>query len=129
MFLILGSPVNSVSIRLGYGLEDRGIGVLFPTVRFFFSSLNSHRLWDPFKLLFSGRQRQVPRGMVLIPQLPLIPTLSVRGAVNLCPIHLHCVMFKYARTQFYLRPVFITSNTAVYAWCPKWCIPLKYVYT
>jgi hypothetical protein len=46
---------SAVSIETGYGMDDRGVGVLVPVgLRSFFSARRPERLWDSLNLHFNG---------------------------------------------------------------------------
>jgi hypothetical protein len=55
IILLVRSRNSSVGIATGYGLVDRGVGVLVPVgSRIFSSSRRPDRLWGPPNLLSSG---------------------------------------------------------------------------
>jgi hypothetical protein len=53
---------SSVGIATGYGLDNRGVGVLGPVVSRMFTSYRPDRLWGPPNLLSNGYWGLFPRG-------------------------------------------------------------------
>jgi hypothetical protein len=60
--ILLGSWDKLADIKIGYLLDDRGVGVRFPVgSRIFFSSCGEDRFWGPYSLLAKGYQGLVPQ--------------------------------------------------------------------
>jgi hypothetical protein len=70
-----------VGIGVGYGLDDRGVGVRVPVGSRFFSSCRPDRLWGPPNLLSNGyrglfSRGQNGQGVKLTTHLQLVPRSS-----------------------------------------------------
>jgi hypothetical protein len=85
LFLKLNS---SVGIATGYGLDDRGVGVLVPIGSSVFSSpRRPDRHWGPRSLLCNEYRGLFPRGksgrgVKLTTHLQLLPRSGIRGSIH-----------------------------------------------